>query len=265
MIFCISNIAWNENETKDVLKLLKEKRIRYLEYSPNLLLNNNFSRKKIRNVKKYWNDKKIRLYSMQSILYKKKNAYLFGEKYQRKIFFKEVEKKIKIAKSLGSKVIVFGSPASRKIFNYKKNKLDELSYDMFSKIASLCMKYKVYFCLEANPKIYKTKYLTHTNDSINLVKKINNRYFKINLDLGTIIANKENFKLIIKNNLKFIGHVQISSPYLKNLLYYKKKIDVFVKTLQNLGYKKVISFEMLKNNKNNLKVIKKVLEHKIND
>ena len=73
MIFCISNIAWNENETKDVLKLLKEKKIRYLEYSPNLLLNNNFSRKKIRNVKQYWNDKKIRLYSMQSILYKKKN------------------------------------------------------------------------------------------------------------------------------------------------------------------------------------------------
>ena len=107
--------------------------------------------------------------------------------------------------------------------------------------------------------------MTHTNDSINLVKKINNKYFKINLDLGTIIANKENFKLIIKNNLKFIGHVQISSPYLKNLLYYKKKIDVFIKTLQNLGYKKVISFEMLKNNKNNLKVIKKILEHKIND
>ena len=57
MNFCISNIAWNENETKDVLKLLKKKKIRYLEYSPNLLLNNNFSRKKIRKVRKYWNEK----------------------------------------------------------------------------------------------------------------------------------------------------------------------------------------------------------------
>ena len=26
MNFCISNIAWNENETKDVLKLLKKKK-----------------------------------------------------------------------------------------------------------------------------------------------------------------------------------------------------------------------------------------------
>ena len=262
MNFCISNIAWNENETRDVLKLLKKKKIHYLEYSPNLLLNNNFSRKKIRKVKKYWNEKKIKLYSMQSILYKKKNAYLFGKKYQRKIFFNEIKKKIKIAKSLGSKVIVFGSPTSRKIFDYEKNKLDQLSYEMFSKISKLCMKYKICFCLEANPKIYKTKYLTHTSNSIDLVKKINNQYFKINLDLGTIIANKENFEVIIKNNLKFIGHVQISSPHLKNLLYHKEKINLFIKTLRNLGYKKVLSFEMLRNNNNNLEVIKKILEYK---
>ena len=26
MNFCISNIAWNENETRDVLKLLKKKK-----------------------------------------------------------------------------------------------------------------------------------------------------------------------------------------------------------------------------------------------
>ena len=262
MIFCISNIAWNKNETNLVLRLLKDKGIHYLEYSPNLLLNNNFSKKKIKSVKKYWNNKRFKLYSMQSILYKKKNAYLFGNKLQQKIFLKEIEKKIRIAKSLGSKVIVFGSPASRKVFNHKRDKLNELSYEMFSKIAKLSMKHKVCFCLEANPKIYKTKYLTHTNESIDMVKKINNKYFKINLDLGTIIANKENFRFIINNNLKFIGHVQISSPHLKNLLNYKKKIDVFVKTLKNIGYKKVISFEMLRNNKNNLDLIKKVLEQK---
>jgi len=94
------------------------------------------------------------------------------------------------------------------------------------------------------------------------VKKINNKHFKINLDLGTIIANKENFGTIIKNNLKFIGHVQISSPYLKNLLYHKKKINLFIKTLRNLGYKKVLSFEMLRNNNSNLEVIKKILKFK---
>ena len=261
MNFCISNIAWNKNETSDVLKILKRKKIKHLEYSPNLLLNNNFSKKKITSVRKYWKKEKIKLYSMQSILYKKKNALIFGKNYQKKIFLNEIKKKIIIAKNLGSKVIVFGSPASRKTFNRKKKKLDQLSLEMFTKIAHQSKKHKVCFCLEANPKIYKTKYLTHTSNSIDLVKKINNPYFKINLDLGTVISNKENYEAIIKKNLNYIGHVQVSSPHLKNLTNFKKKIDLFIKTLHNSGYKKVISFEMLRNKKNNFKVIKKILEH----
>ena len=256
MKFCISNLAWTKNETKDALILLKKKKIRFLEYSPDLLLNNYNSAKDVKIVKKFWKINNIKLYSMQSILNKINNAYIFGTKNQKKIFYNEIKKKIVLAKKLGTKVIVFGSPASRKIFKNKKANLDKMAYQMFKKISLLCNKYKITFCLEANPKIYKTKYLTHTTDSINLAKKINNDYFKINLDLGTIIANKENFNNIIKKNLDLIGHVQISSPQLKNLLQYKKKIKLFIKTLKKSGYKNVVSVEMLKNRNNLIKVNK---------
>ena len=130
---------------------------------------------------------------------------------------------------------------------------------MFKKISLLCEKHKIIFCLEANAKIYKTKYLTHTSDAINLAKKINNNYFKINLDLGTIIANKENFNSLIKKNLNLIGHVQISSPHLKNLLKYKTKIKLFIKSLKKSGYKNVVSVEMLKSKNNNLTKVNKIL------
>ena len=53
-----------------------------------------------------------------------------------------------------------------------------------------------------------------------------------------------------------IGHVQISSPQLKNLLQYKKKIKLFIKTLKKSGYKNVVSVEMLKNTNNLIKVNK---------
>ena len=46
MKFCISNLAQTKNETKDALVLLKKKKIRFLEYSPNLLLNNYNSAKR---------------------------------------------------------------------------------------------------------------------------------------------------------------------------------------------------------------------------
>ena len=76
------------------------------------------------------------------------------------------------------------------------------------KITKICEQAKITFCLEANPKVYGTKYLTHTNQALNLVKKINNKYFKLNLDLGTIISNNENYKKLIKNNIHQIGHVK---------------------------------------------------------
>ena len=259
MRFCISNLAWTKNETKDALVLLKKKGIRFLEYSQNLLLDNYNSKKEIEIVKRFWEINNIKLYSMQSILNKVSNAYLFGTISQKRIFYNEIKKKIILAKKLGTKVIVFGSPASRKTFMNKKTDLDILAHGMFKSISLLCRKHKITFCLEANAEIYKTKYLTHTSDVINLVKKIKNDYFKINLDLGTIIANKENFDILIKKNLNLIGHVQISSPHLKNLLKYKTKIKLFIRSLKKLGYKKVVSVEMLKNKNNNLTNVNKIL------
>ena len=259
MKFCISNLAWTKNETKEALILLKKKGIRLLEYSPNLLFDNYNSRKEIKIVRKFWDQNSIKLYSMQTVLHGVNNAFLFGTSSQKRIFFNEIKKKIILAKKLGTKVIVFGSPASRKIFKNKKSNLDILAYKMFKRISLLCIKHKITFCLEAIAKIYKTKYLTHTRDAINLVKKIENDYFRINLDLGTIISNKENFNILIKKNLNLIGHVQISSPHLKNLLKYKTKIKLFIKSLKKLGYKNVVSVEMLKGKNNNLTKVSKIL------
>ena len=256
MKLLISNIAWTYDENIKMAKLLNKKKIELLEFAPDILLKKDYTKKNLLLTKKFWHLKNIKLYSMQSILNEINNAYLFGTTNQKKIFYNEIRKKITLAKKLGTKVIVFGSPTSRKIFKNKKASLDILAHEMFKKISLLCEKHKIIFCLEANAKIYKTKYLTHTSDAINLAKKINNNYFKINLDLGTIIANKENFNNIIKKNLDLIGYVQISSPQLKNLLQYKKKIKLFIKTLKKSGYKNVVSVEMLKNRNNLIKVNK---------
>ena len=128
------------------------------------------------------------------------------------------------------------------------------------KITKICEQAKITFCLEANPKVYGTKYLTHTNQALNLVKKINNKYFKLNLDLGTIISNNENYKKLIKNNIHQIGHAQISFPKLKNPLIDKKLIERFILELKKNGYKKIISVEFLKQEKNSYSSIVELIK-----
>ncbi len=259
MKYCISNLAWSYNDEKIILNLIKKK-IKFLEYSPTLLIKDLKSKENISKIKKIWNKRNISLYSMQSILYNTSNTYIFGNKYQRQNFYNEVKKKIILAKKLKTKVIVFGSPKNKKTFKKKKIILDKLSLEMFKKISLLSKKNKITFCVEANPEIYGTKYLTHTIDAIKLAKKINNRYFKVNLDLGTIISNNEDLDFLLKNYLKYFGHAQISSPYLTNLLKYKKSIKFFINKLNKYRYKKIISIETLKRKKNNLNYIKNIIK-----
>lgn len=259
MKFCISNLAWDIKDESKILNLIKDK-IKFLEYSPSLLIKDINSKNEIKKVKQIWKRRKISLYSMQSILYNVNNSYIFGSKIQRLNFYHEVKKKIILANKLNSKVIVFGSPKNKITFGKRNDELDKLALDMFKKISLISKKYKIIFCIEANPKIYGSKYLTHTLDAIKFAKIINNRYFKVNLDLGTIISNNEDVNDLIKNNLKYFAHAQISSPKLKNLIKYKKKIRDFLKILSNYKYNNVISIETLKKDKNNLNYIKNIIK-----
>ena len=250
MKLCFSNIAWSKKENKEIIDLFNQEKIRYLEYAPDLIIKNFKKKENIFKVKKFWQKKKIKLYSMQSVLYRVKNAFVFGDNNQQNIFYNGVKEKVLLAKKLGTKVIVFGSPKSKKTFGKSKKILNYLFESNMRKIAKICEKAKITFCLEANPKVYGTKYLTHTNQALSLVKKIDNKYFKLNLDLGTIISNNENYKKLIKNNIFHIGHAQISLPKLKNPLINKKLIERFILELNKNRYKKIISVEFLKQEKN---------------
>jgi len=259
MKFCISNLAWNKSEENNILNLIKKK-IRFLEYAPSLLIKDLSSKKEILKVKSVWEKRKISLYSMQSILYNTNNSYIFGNNKQRRNFYNEIKKKIILAKILKTKIIVFGSPKNKKIFGKKKELLDKISFDMFKKISLISQKNKIIFCIEANPKIYGTKYLTRTLDALELAKKINNKFFKVNLDLSTVISNNENIDYLLKNYLPNFGHAQISSPNLINLLRYKKDIKMFLNKLSKYKYKKVVSIETLRRSKNNLKYITDIMK-----
>jgi len=107
MKFCISNLAWNIHEEVNVLNLFKRK-IKFLEYSPSLLISDPTSKKDVLKAKTIWKKRKISLYSMQSILFNSNNAYIFGNIKQRQNFYDQVKKKIILAKILNTKIIVFG-------------------------------------------------------------------------------------------------------------------------------------------------------------
>jgi D-psicose/D-tagatose/L-ribulose 3-epimerase len=257
MKFAISNLSWKKNENFKALKILKKNKINFLEFSYiNIILFQN--NKNLKNIKEYYIKNKINLYSMQALLHEVKNAYMFGEPFQKKIFIKEIKKKIEIARQLGVKVLVFGCPKNKKIFNTSLLEREKISFNIFNKIAKISQKNKITFCLEANPEIYGCDFIKKTEDALKIVKKINNNYFKLNVDYGTIFENKEEYKRLLKKNLKYIGHVQISLPGLERVINKKEAVVKFITFLIEINYQKIISIEQLflkKNIKNLISTI----------
>ncbi|MDB3991351.1 sugar phosphate isomerase/epimerase [bacterium] len=246
MKFSISNLAWKKSENTKILNFLKKNNILNLEYSYKILVEYH---NKI-DLKKYYSNKQIKLYSMQSILFGLYDCFVFGSKSQNQKFVREIKKKILIAKKLGSEVIVFGSPKNKKNFGLKKGEMNDIFLKTMKKVAKFSENNKVVFCLEANPKIYDCDFLNYTNEALSIVKKINNNYFKLNLDFGTILFNNEDYKNILDKNLKYIGHIQLSLPLLKDI---SKKEKFFLKALKYIkrsSYSKVISIEQLRVNRN---------------
>ena len=259
MLNCISNLSWKKKEEKKALEILKKNKIKLLEFAPNLLLNNQFSNKEIKKVKRKCIKYGLKPYSMQSVLYNVKDAFVFGSKYQNYTFISELKKKIILAKRLGVKIIIFGSPANKKRFNKNTALLDKIFISTFRKISYFCKQNDVNICLEPNPKIYKSEYLLNTKEAIKLIKKINKKNVLLNFDLGASLANKENLEKLVKNNISYIGHVQISVPKLKNLANYKKEIKKFLRVLKIMNYRKAISMEVLaKKNKNLINLEKNI-------
>ena len=102
MINCVSNLAWNINEEENAIKVLKKNKIKFLEFAPTLLIKASDGARDIKKIKEKWAKKGIRLFSMQSILYEIKNAYIFGSKAQHKIYYDAIKSKIILAKKTWS-------------------------------------------------------------------------------------------------------------------------------------------------------------------
>ena len=70
--------------------------------------------------------------------------------------------------------------------------------------------------MEANPLIYHTNYINTTSQAIELVRTVRSPGMKINLDMGTILENKEPLT-VLEGITDMISHVHISEPGLKKI------------------------------------------------
>lgn len=241
MKLAISNIAWDQKNDEEIYCYMKQLGIEGLEIAPTRIFPDK-PYERLEEAKIWKRDLALNygfeIPSMQSIWYGRKEK-LFGSSEERQILIDYTKKAIDFAEVIGCKNLVFGCPKNR---NVPDGQNSSQAVTFFKEIGDYAYMHHTVIGMEANPTIYNTNYITDTVAAIDLIKQTNSKGFLLNLDLGTMIQNKEEIKKL-EGNVSLINHVHISEPGLKPI-----KERILHKELYNLlsseTYNGFISVEM---------------------
>ena len=239
MKLAVSNIAWSPEHDEKVFRKMQHSGFEGLEIAPTRLFAADpyehlaEAREFAAFMKKTYG---IDIISMQSLYYGK-NERIAGSEQERENLFIYTKKALAFADALDCRNVVFGCPRNRRIIKPDDSAMNE---NFLQRISDEAAKFGIVISLEANPVIYNNNYVTGTFEAIKLLKRLGHPALKLNLDLGTILANNEDLSLIECN---IINHVHISEPYLEAVRP-RDEHKYLREILDKSGYKNFISIEM---------------------
>jgi len=246
MKLAISNIAWEASKDFEVYKLMEKYGFYGLEIAPTRLISDkpydriDEAEKLTGELKSLYN---FEICSMQSILYGR-TENIFESRESRKNITQYLIKAIDFAAAVSCRNMVFGCPKNR----YMTKEEDyEVAVDFFKELAEYALKKGTVISIEANPSMYGTNFINYTREAVGIVKDVNSKGFKVNLDFGTMIANGESVDEII-DHVDYINHVHISEPGLLPICQRREHREL-ASLLREKCYKGFVSIEMKKEEK----------------
>ena len=256
MKWSFSNIAWSAEDDEEMYRRLAEAGFSYIEIAPTRILGEQpyqqmeTAAEWSRNLKHNYG---FMVSSMQSIWYGRTEK-LFADVHQRKVLLEYTKDAILFAEKIGCPHLVFGCPKNRIIPDSVDMHIGEA---FFEELAAFAESHMTVIGMEANPSIYGTNYINTTQQALDLIRKINQKGFRLNLDTGTMIANHESAE-IIKGSVDLISHVHISEPFLKQIEKRKLHRDI-LDILRDEGYNGCVSVEM--GNSGDLQAVQNVIKY----
>lgn len=242
----ISNIAWTQPEDEAVYSLMQKYGFQGLEIAPSRIWESPYTQtdSAVQAFNALIKGKGLSIVAFQSLLFGRPELSIFHDNKLRLDTLNHLKKNICLAHKLGASALVFGSPKNRVIGNTEPVLAKKIALDFFQELGEYAGDKSTCFCLEPNPKIYETDFLCTTKEALDFVRTVDTPGLKINIDLGTIIANNEDIESTMEKALPYAGHLHISEPFLKKIEFNETRHKKIKQLIDMFGYKKTISIEM---------------------
>ncbi|MCR4264088.1 MAG: sugar phosphate isomerase/epimerase, partial [Candidatus Roizmanbacteria bacterium] len=218
MKLAISNIAWNKNEDEEVRDILQKQHISAIEIAPGMIWDDpvKTSPDDIKTYRVFWNKAGIHIVAMQGLLFGHADLKLFDDTSSRKRMYDYLAKIIELASSLEIQSLVFGSPKNRIIPDgMSETNARDIAFDFFNSLGYVAQKHHVFICIEANPQSYGTNFLNTTDEVVRFIKDLAHPHIRLQLDIGAMTVNNEEYQSTINKAIPFTQHLHISEPDLQ--------------------------------------------------
>jgi len=249
MKISVSNITWGSDNFEYFLEFIKQNGSDGVELAPSLIWKDPVKAKlsEIEQVRKNIEKKNLDFVGFHSLLYNKPDLLIFNKdtRIQTINYLKGL---INICSDLNGKQLIFGSPRNRILNNRSIDDcLKQAKDDMFL-LSEHAQNKRVFFCIEPLSSL-ETEFLTSIEQGAVFVKKVNHPFFKLHLDTKALYDTKENPQKIIEKYQKIIQHVHIGDKNLTEPGTFNKNHKLIGTALNKINYKKFISLEIKKNEK----------------
>ena len=213
MKLSVSNIAWEQNELEEHLNLLKYLGCEGVEIAPSCIWKEpvNAGRSEIEDINKLISKYGLVVSAFHALLFTRPDLYLFGDetiRMQTATYLKEL---IQLAGKLSVPVLVYGSPASRKVSDKPYAKCYEIAVEAFRELGKEAKMHDTYFCIE--PLGSTDSDFIHTADeAFGLIKDVGESHFGLHLDSKAMIEMNEDFESVFKKYASILRHFHVSEP-----------------------------------------------------
>ena len=219
MRISVSNIAWGPGDDTSVAALLAKHGIDAIDVAPGKYFPDfaTTSGYEIANVRRWWMDRGIEIIGMQALLFGTRGLNLFGEPAVRERMLTYLGHVCRIARGLGARFLVFGSPRNRDRSGLDDRATADIARDFFRRLGDIAADQNMLICLEPNPPAYGANFMTDTTTTAEVVRAVEHPAVRMQFDVGALTFNGENAGEVLATVADLVAHVHASEPQLKVL------------------------------------------------
>lgn len=246
MRLSVSNIAWDNSELDEHLALLKELGCDGVEIAPSCIWKEpiHASNEDIEWLRRLISGYRLIIPAFHALLYGKE-LYLFGDRAKRQETVSYLKKLIQLAGRLSVKVLVYGSPASRRVGNRPYEECYGIAVEVFRELGTEAELNSTYFCIE--PLGFSETDFIHTADEgYKLIEDVAAPHFSLHLDIKAMAENREDFGNIFKKYATVLRHLHVGDTGLAPPGFTGLDHGAIGRAVRNSSYDRFISIEMKK-------------------